>query len=118
MTQIQIVNIRRNASYSEITYQMGFLLPVIYGTGSSPIKGLGIIISSYPDGFSLGTDAVAGTIINYTETVSLNTANPTLAAIKTQLQNRYIAIRARLDALSLSNFDTLAGLSYDGTIWS
>lgn len=116
MTQIQILNEKRNASYVEITYKMRFILPVIYGTGTSPIAGLDSIIKSFPDGFSLETIPVTGIVIVYTQTTSVD-LSITLNQGQTFLQNKYSLIRSQLDALSLTPYDNIAGLSWDGSTW-
>lgn len=117
MTQIQTIAVKRNPSYLDFTYKMWFILPIIYGTGSAPIKGLSIIISSYPEGFSSEVLVPDGTVITFSETVGIPLVI-TLAQIKTQLQNKYTQIRAKLDSLTLSPYDTISGLSFDGTTWA
>lgn len=117
MTQIEIVALKRNDSYIELSYKMRFVLPSIYGTGALPISGLEIILSSFPDGFSsedvIGTGKVV--VFNKTESINLSVS---LAQIKTALQNRYTAVRTKLDSLTLTTYDTIAGLSWDGTNWA
>lgn len=118
MIQIQVINeVRQAAGYVEVTYKMWFALPIIYGTGAVPIKGLSTIIASYPDGFGSEIVAPDGTVITFTETRSLSIPLPTLAQLKTQLQNRYTQIRNKLDSLTLTPYDTIAGLTWDGTAW-
>jgi len=116
MIQIETTGLKRNDSYIEISYKMRFVLPSIYGTAANPIKGLDIIISSYPDGFLTEDVAGVGIVIAYSKTESVN-LSVTLAQIKTALQSRYATIRSKLDSLILSPYDTLAGLSWDGTNW-
>lgn len=117
MTQIQTINAKRYSSYTDLTYKMYFVLPAIYGTGASPIKGLNIILSSYPDGFSSEIISPDGTVIIFSETVGVP-ITATLAQIKTQLISKYSSIRTKLDSLTLTAYDTIAGLSYDGTNWA
>lgn len=120
MTQIKITAANRNPNgYIELTYFMRFVLPTIYGTTQVPIVGLQTILNSYPDGFILETttDSPALTFIDYSKTVSFP-SSVTLAQIKTGLQGVYTTIRAKLDSLTLTPYDTISGLSYDGTNWS
>lgn len=119
MTQIQVINeVRQSAGYVEVTYKMWFILPAIFGTGASPIKGLSTILSSYPDGFLSEIVAPDGTLITFTETKPLPIPTPNLAQIKNNLQARYTQIRTKLDSLTLTPYDTIAGLSFDGTNWN
>lgn len=117
MTQIQTIAVKRNPSYLDFTYKMSFVLPAIYGTGATPIKGLNVILASYPDGFSSEIIAPDGTVITFSETIGIP-LNATLAQIKTQLIAKYGTIRNKLDSLTLTSYDTIAGLSYDGTNWT
>lgn len=41
-----------------------------------------------------------------------------MVQIKNQLQAKYTQIRTKLDSLTLTPYDTIAGLSFDGTIWA
>lgn len=119
MTQIQVIGLsRQQTGYIEITYKMWFVLPAIYGTGANPIKGLNSVLSSYTaDGYGIEIVPPDGTLITFTETRPLPVTIPTLAQLKTQLQTRYTQIRTKLDSLTLTPYDTIAGLSYDGTNW-
>ena len=119
MTQIQILNIKRNltAGYVEVTYKMSFTLPAIYGTGANPIYGLSSIIQSFPDGFSLEVIPVTGTVIVLNETKSVP-SSVTLAQVQSQLQTRYTNVRAQLDALTLTPYDSAVGQSFDGSVWA
>ena len=117
MIQIQTISVKRNPTYLDFTYKMWFVLPAIYGTGAAPIKGLSTILASYPDGFGSEIIAPDGTLITFSETFGIP-LTVTLAQIKTQLQNRYTQIRTKLDSLILTPYDTIAGLSFDGTNWS
>lgn len=117
MVQIQTIGIKRNITSFDFTYKMYFLLPAIYGTGSAPKVGLSIILESYPDGFNSEIIVPEGTVITFSETIGvLNSA--TLVQIKNQLQNKYTQIRTKLDSLTLTPYDTIAGLSFDGTTWA
>lgn len=118
MTEIQITGVRRTAVGGvEISHKMWFLLPTIYGTGAAPITGLNTILGSYPDGF--GSEIVGGiTVITFLGVKALDNPASGLAAIKLILQAIYTAIRTKLDSLTLSPYDTLAGLSWDGTNWA
>lgn len=117
MTQIQTISIKRNPSYLDFTYKMSFVLPAVYGNGATPIKGLSIILASYPDGFSSEIVSPDGTVLTFTETLGIP-LTATLAQIKTQLIAKYSTIRNKLDSLTLTSYDTIAGLSYDGTNWT
>lgn len=118
MIQIQVTNeVRQSTGYVEVTYKMWFVLPAIYGTGATPIKGLSVIIASYPDGFGSEIVAPDGTLITLVETRPLPVTTPTLNQIKNQLQQRYIAVRNKLDGLTLTTYDQIAGLTFDGTSW-
>lgn len=118
MTQIQILNVKRNlAGYIEVSYKMTFTLPAIFGTGANPIEGLGKIAASYPDNFCIEIIPVVGTVIVYTNTASID-GSITLPAARTLLQNKYAAIRAQLDGLTLTPYDTISGQSWDGTSWT
>lgn len=118
MTQIQILNINRQlAGYIELTYKMSFTLPAIWGTGGSPIVGLDKIVAAYPQKFGVEVIPVTGTIVTATETVSVP-SNVLQATIRTQLQNRYTALRSTLDALTLDAWDSAAGQSWDGATWA
>lgn len=117
MTQIQTIATKRYPSYLDFTYKMWFVLPAIYGNGATPIKGLSIILASYPDGF--GSEILAApdnTVITFSETIGIP-LTATLPQIKTQLQNKYTQIRTKLDSLTLTPYDTIAGLAFDGTNW-
>ena len=116
MTQIQVTSVRRYSTYAEVTYKMRFTLPAIYGTGTNPIQGLSAIVSSY-DGYGIEVIPVTGTVITYTKTQSV-ALSTTQTQIQTGLTDIYTSIRSQLDALTLSPFDTLAGLSYNGTTWN
>lgn len=116
MTQIQILNEKRYPSYIEISYKMRFLLPAIYGTGTSPIAGIESIVRSFPDSFSLEVIPVTGTVIVYTQSISVD-LSVTLGQGQTFLQNKYSSIRTQLDALTLTPYDNIAGLSWDGATW-
>lgn len=116
MTQIQVTSVRRYTTYAEVTYKMRFTLPAIYGTGTNPIQGLSAIVSSY-EGYGIEVIPVTGTVITYTKTQSVSLST-TQNQIQTGLTDIYIGIRSQLDALTLSPFDTLAGLSYNGTSWN
>ena len=115
-TQIQITNVKRFASYIELSYKMRFTLPAIYGTGANPIEGLDRIVAAYPDNFGLEIIPTTGTVIIFRETASVP-SNVTLAQIKTQLQNKYSNIRTKLDNLTLDSWDSVCGLSFDGATW-
>lgn len=118
MTQIQILNVKRNSTgYIEVSYKMTFTLPGIFGTGAIPIEGLSKIAASYPDNFGIEVIPVVGTVITYTNTLSID-GSITLGAGRTALQNRYAAIRAQLDGLTLSPYDTISGQSWDGATWT
>lgn len=118
MTQIQILNINRAlAGYIELRYKMTFTLPAIWGTGGSPIVGLEKIVAAYPQNFAVEVIPVTGTVVSAIETVSV-LSNTTQATIRTQLQNRYTALRAILDALTLDAWDNAAGQSWDGATWT
>lgn len=117
MTLIQITRLKRNLSYLELSHKMTFLLPAVYGTGATPVAGLDAIVASYPDGFATEVVPVTGTVITFTETVSVP-LTVTLAQAKTSLQNKYATIRAKLDGLTLDPLDRIAGLSWDGTTWT
>lgn len=118
MTQIQVTAIKRYGTGGvEVSYKMWFLLPSIWGTVVSPIAGLSTIINSYPDNF--GTEVVGGiTVITYTGVKGLDNPAAGLAAIKLILQAIYTFIRNRLDSLTLTPYDQLAGLTWDGTNWA
>lgn len=118
MTQIQILNINRAlAGYIELTYKMSFTLPAIWGTGASPIVGLEKIVDAYPQNFAVEVIPVTGTIVSATETISVP-SSVTQATIRTQLQNRYSALRTSLDNLTLDAWDNAAGQSWDGSTWA
>lgn len=119
MTQIQIFGLKRSLTgYAEVTYKMSFTLPAIFGTGANPIEGLSKIAASYSaNNFGIEVIPVTGTVITLFETVSPDTGF-TLAQAKAFLQNRYTAVRAQLDALSLSVLDNLSGLDFDGSVWA
>jgi len=116
MTQIQITGTKRYPSYSEISYKMRFTLPAIYGTGTNPIAGLSQIAASFPDGFSIEIIPVTGTIITYSETRSIDLGT-TINQIQTGLQNKYSQLRTQLDNLTLSPYDNIVGLSWNGSAW-
>lgn len=118
MTEIQILSVKRQiAGYIELTYKMSFTLPTIWGTGANPIAGLDKIVAAYPANYSIEVIPVTGTIVTATETQSVP-SNATVATIKTQLQTRYGELRTALDALTLDNWDSVAGLSWDGSTWT
>lgn len=118
MTQIQIINFKRELTgYISATYKMSFTLPAIYGTGGSPIDGLSKIVASYAGNFGTEVIPVTGTVITLYENISPDSSF-TLAQAKTFLQNRYTTVRGQLDSLSLSTYDNITGLSWDGSVWA
>lgn len=116
MKQIEIQSIRRQDSYIEISVKMTFTLPTIFGTGTDPIDGVNAIVSSYPDGFYTELLVPEGTVIGYSQLISLD-LDVTVNQIKNKLESRYSNIRSKLDSLVLKPLDLLVGLSYDGTNW-
>lgn len=118
MTQIQVINIKRQITgYIEVSYKMTFTLPAIFGTGLNPIEGLSKIVQSYSDRYSIEVIPVIGIVMVVNETKSPD-INLSVPQIKTFLQGRYSALRTEIDGLTLTNFDSLAGLSYDGSAWT
>lgn len=117
MIQIKINEIVKGDSTSNISFTMNFTLPSVFGTGTSPIKGLDTIIKSFPDGFALDNISGIGTIITNTQVVTVD-SNATANQIRTTLVNRYNSIRNKLDTITLKGIDALAGNTYDGTSWS
>lgn len=118
MTQIQIINITRQpAGYIELTYKMSLTLPSIWGTGANPIAGLDKIVGSYAARFSTEVIPVTGTIVTVVETISVP-SDVIQATIRTQLQNRYNALRSQLDGLTLDAWDGAVGQSWDGSSWA
>ena len=118
MTTIQITGTKRYdaQNYAEVSYKMTFTLPAIWGTGASPIAGLSIIVASFPDGFSTEVIAITGTVVTFSNTVSVP-ITVTLNQIKNGLITKYNSIRTQLDGLTLKTWDQVAGLTYDGTNW-
>lgn len=118
MTQIQITSIKRELTgYVGATYKMSFTLPAVYGTGVNPIDGLSKIVASYAGNYGIEVIPVTGTVITLNETISPDTSF-NLAQAKTFLQARYTAVRNLLDSLSLSTYDNMTGLSFDGSVWA
>lgn len=116
MIQIQTISIKRNLSYIDFTYKMRFILPAVYGTGAAPINGFDIILSSHPDNFSSEIISPEGTVITFHETLGVP-LTVTINQIKNQLEAKYTQIRNKLDSLTLTPYDTIAGLTYNGTNW-
>lgn len=119
LTEITLTGFYKNPNgYSELSYMMRFALPSIFGTTQAPLAGLQIIVSSFPDGYVLEKDTTtipASYYIDYSGSIS--SSGESLAQLKTRLQNKYTAIRNKLDGLTLTPVDNLVGLSWDGTIW-
>ena len=85
MTQIQILNIKRQATgYIELAYKLSFTLPTIWGTVASPIVGLEKIVAAYVGNYAVEVIPVTGTIVSVTETISVP-SGVSQATIRTQL---------------------------------
>lgn len=122
MDYIVVDSVKKFPSYVEIVSTMRFDFPAVFIKSGKPIVALKTILDSFQEGYGLEynkeTPPVAVCIIK-SERQSVKTdVKDILIAIENELIARHTELKNKLDNIELTAFDTIAGLTWDGTTWS
>lgn len=117
MKAIEITNINRQPSYTEVSYVFRFPVPAALMNAGKPYTNVAKIVQTYGyDAEVVNESGVDVTYITFSETAS-TALSPTLAQFKTFLQSKYTTKASVVAAFVLKPYDTLLSGYFDGTNW-